>query len=530
MREGFRRQLWTLVRLRYRLIWAQARTSNGRIALLFALYLLGGSAALLMLISGLGAAIVDNDFEQNGLVARWMLTIVFINGAGLSLMLGVGTHGAFSEEALRRHPLTANERFAVRQVIGLLDPLWLILIFAVFGLALGFVWLGKGKLVAGLLAALFFIAASYLATAVLLSLIGLIMRSRTGAALLGVVVVLLVSFVPLAISVIAVSKSTTLWKLFDQILRLAPPGAAAEMMTGDAPLAVFVNLVLLLVWGLALTLALARLESLPPVAEGAGMGRITWDDFYDQIAALCGRAYAPLVGKSLRYHLRCNLIRFSLITSPLLVLAGKFVIPNRSERGELIITFALFFITSAATGVAMMLNLFGYDGAGIRRYAVLPASFAAALRAGSCASLILRAVVMLAAAALWVAVAKPPMEARMFTVILSIVVASLFLFNGLGLWTSVWSPKSANFDSMWNNRLSFGANVVMIGGAAAPYAVAVVLSERLDPEVMLRFWWVALLLMVSSIGFYLFSLKAIEPVLNSRRERLINLIAGARDK
>jgi hypothetical protein len=36
--------------------------------------------------------------------------------------------------------------------------------------------------------------------------------------------------------------------------------------------------------------------------------------------------------------------------------------------------------------------------------------------------------------------------------------------------------------------------------------------------------------MFLSIGIYLFSLKAIEPVLNARRENLINLIAGGRDK
>jgi hypothetical protein len=530
MREGFSRQLWTLVRLRYRLIWAQARTSNGRIALLFALYLLGGSAALLMVISGMGAAIVETDFEQNGLVARWMLTIFFINGVGLSLMFGVGTHGAFSEGALRRHPLTARERFTVRQIIGLLDPVWMLLIFGVLGLVIGFALLGRGKLITGVPAALLFIAASYLATTVLLSIIGLIMRSRAGSALLGVTVVLLVSFVPLAISLMAVSKSAVLWKLFDQILRLLPPGATAGMMTTESLSALFGNLILLIAWCAGLGWVLEKLESLPPITEGSFSGEITWDDFYDQIAGLFGRQYAPLVSKSLRYHLRCNLIRFSLITSPLLVLAGKFMVPSRSERGEIIVTFALFFMTSAATGVAMMLNLFGYDGAGIRRYAVLPASVATAVRAGSFASLILRAMVMLAASALWVAVTQPQMNVRMFVMIFSIVVASLFLFNALGLWTTALAPKSANFDAMWNNRLSLGANVVVIVGVVVPYAAALALSERLDPEVMLHFWWAAVSLMVVSIGFYLFSLKAIEPVLNARREKLINLIAGARDK
>ncbi len=530
MRNGFSHHLWTLVRLRYKLIWAQARTSNGKIALLFALYLLGVSAAALMAINGLAAAMVETDFEQGGLVARWMLAIFFINGVGMSLMFGVGTQAAFAEESLRRFPLNARERFVIRQIIGLLDPIWMILIVAVFGLAIGFVLFGEGLLVTALPASLLFIATGYLAAACLLSAIGLMMRTRTGAALLGVIVLLLVSLGPLAISLVAVSKRAEFWKLLDQFLRLTPPGAAATMMMGDAPPAILRAAILLILWLAALAWALKKLESLPPITDVTFSGRITWDDFYDQVARLFGRRHAPFVSKSLRYHLRCNLIRFSLITSPLLVLLGKFMIPTRSARGEMIITLGLFFITSAATGVAMMLNLFGYDGAGIRRYAFLPESFATALRAGSVASLMLRAVAMLVAMALWIALQKPQMDARMFAVISSVVIASLFLFNALGLWTSVLAPKSANFDAMWNNRLSFGANVVMIGGVVTPYLIAIALSESLDPDVMLRFWWAALLPLVLSVGFYLVSLKAIELALRPRRERLINLIAGAIDK
>jgi hypothetical protein len=98
MREEFFEHLWTLTRLRYRLIWAQMRTSNGRIILLIALYLLGGSVAILMAFGGLGAAIVDSDLDQGGSLARWTLAMLFINGIILSLMVGVGTQEAFSEE------------------------------------------------------------------------------------------------------------------------------------------------------------------------------------------------------------------------------------------------------------------------------------------------------------------------------------------------------------------------------------------------------------------------------------------------
>jgi hypothetical protein len=117
----------------------------------------------------------------------------------------------------------------------------------------------------------------------------------------------------------------------------------------------------------------------------------------------------------------------------------------------------------------------------------------------------------------------------MFLAILGIAGAALFLFNGLGLWTSVLSPKAANFYSIWNNRLSFGANVVMFCGLFAPLWIAIMFSESLDPYDLSLFWRLALAMMALSVAFYLFSMKAIEPVLNWRREKLINLIAGARN-
>ena len=530
MREELLKHLWTLTRLRYRLIWAQARTSNGRALFLLSLYLLGGSVALLIAFSGLGVAMVDSELDQSGRVAQWTLVLLFINGIGLSLMFGLGTQAAFSEESLRRYPLMAKERFIIRQLIGLLDPIWAFMTFGALGLAIGFWWFGKGSIVLGLPAAALFIASSYLATVILLSIIGHVMSSRSASAAMGLIVLLLATFGPLAVSLLAVSGGDRLWRLVEQVLRFTPPGAAVMMMMGDGFLAVFGGFALLVGWVAALGWMLKKLESLPPAIEKRISGGITWDDFYDQIAGLFGRRYAPFVSKSLRYHLRCNLVRFSLITSPMLELLGKFLIPGRTANGQIIVTFGLFFITSSAISVSMMLNLFGYDGAGIRRYAVLPTTFATALRAGSLASLMLRAVVMLAAVALWMVLARTRFDYRMLLMILGIVGASLFLFNALGLWTSVLSPKSANFDAMWNNRLSFGANMVMLCGVVAPYVIAVSLSERLDPSVLLRFWWVAMMMMFLSVGFYLLSMKMIEPVVNWRREKMINLIAGAKDR
>jgi hypothetical protein len=529
MREEFFKHLWTLTRLRYRLIWAQARTSNGRIILLLSLYLLGVSVALLVAFGGLGAAIVDNDFGHGGSLARWTLTALFINGIGLSLMFGVGTQEAFSEESLRRYPLKARERFIIRQIIGLLDPIWVFITVGALGLAIGFSWFGRGMIVFGAPAAALFVAASYLVTVCLLSLISHIMRSRAASSTLGIIVLALISFGPLAVSMLAATEADGVWRLIEHLLLFTPPGAAAAMMAEDRWQMAFGAGVLLVAWVAALTLMLKKLEGLRPGAEAHYSGGVSWDNFYDQVAGLFGRQYAPLVSKSLRYHWRCNLVRFSLLTSPLLVFLAKFLAPGRGGHREAFGAFALFFITSGVISASMMLNLFGYDGAGIRRYAVLPSTFAMALRASSLASLFLRAVAMLAAFALWIIFTWNLFEPRTILAIFGIAGAGLFLFNALGLWTSVLSPKVANFDSIWNNRLSFGANAVLFCFVFTPYFIAIMYSEFLDPSALLRFWRPALAMMALSVAFYLFSMKMIEPVLNWRREKLINLIAGARD-
>ncbi len=529
MNGKFLKKLWVLIKFRYRLIWAQARMRNIGITLMFVLYLLGGSIGFLFLLSGFGAPVADDVFGQNGFFARWMLVGFFVNGVGLSLLFGVGVREAFSDESLRHYPLNARERFTVRQVIGLLDPVWLLLIMGVIGMVIGFAWLNRGVLFTGLIGAVLFICANYLTTSIVLLVIGLMMRTRRGSAILGGLALALATLGSAAISVLSVARSEWVWQQLDSLLSFTPPGAAAAMMIGESVSQILGNFLLLVAWCVVLTLILNKLESLPPASDTDFAGTSAWDGLCNQAARPFGPKYAPFVGKSLRYHLRCNMIRFSLLTSPLFVLFGKFMIPARSPNGELIITFALFFMTSAATGAAMMLNLFGFDGAGIRRYAVSPSTFAVALRAGSFTSLLLRALVMLTALTLWAVFSRTQITAQMALLVLSIIVASLFLFNALGLWTSVLAAKRSDLESMWNNRLSFGGNVVMFGGMVIPYVIAVMASERISPTGAARLWWIPALLMILCIGIYAYSLKAIEPVLESRKERLINLIAGASD-
>jgi hypothetical protein len=532
MDKDFLKRFLALVRLRYKLIWAHARTGNGKIAMLFALYLIGGFVALFFALGGVGIgfAITSIEPERAEYFARWMLFGLFVNGIGLSLLFGTGPRAAFSEEALRRYPLDARERFLVRQLIGILDPVWLLLIACTYGLAIGFLWLGGGSIFRTLLTTTIFIVANYLATIVLLTVVGLVMETRRGSGLIGTIVLLVVSFGPLVIALLVNSRKAAAWNAMDTLLKMTPPGAAAGALLGDTAAIVIGNFILLLVWCLALVWALERLETRPHPTDQTTAASIVWEDYTDQLSKLFGHRYAPLVNKSLRYHLRCNMIRFSLITAPVIVLAGKYLVPHKGGQGYFAVSLAMFFIMSAATAAAMMLNSFGYDNAGIRRYAFLPIRFVDALRAMNLSSLLLRAFAVFISFALWlVFYSSHSLSLRMLIMMLSTALASLFLYNALGFWTSVFSPKSMDFDAMWNNRLSFGANAVIIGGVLIPFWGLITAVNRLGLTTLLRFWWVPLLLMLACACLYIFSFFAIETSLNSRRERLINLIAGARD-
>jgi hypothetical protein len=519
-----------LVRLRYRLIWAQARTSNGRMALFFALYLLGGISLLFFSLAGWGMAQGAIDLGEGEPIARWGLTMLFFNGIGLSILFGLGARTAFSEEALRHYPLNSQERFLVRHAIGLLDPVWLFVVAGAFGLAIGLAWTGHGSIVTVFPAAVFFIIVSYLATSVLLSLAGIIVETRSGTALFSALVILLVSFGPLAIASLIAAHRFDIWLMLDQLLQLTPPGAAAAMMSGNGSLKLG-GTGLLFIWCAALAYSLMRLERRSPSSRSADPGIVIRSDLIDQLGSLMSLRYGPIVSKSLRYHLRSNIIRFSLITSPIVVLMGKYILPWGWQERFFLISLSIFFILSSATGAALMFNLFGYDDAGIRRYAILPISFADALRAGSLASLLLRTITVIVAFGLWlIFYAGETITWRMIVMMLSIAMASLFLFNALGLWTSVFSPKRLNFDAMWNSRLSFSANLVVIIGISVPLWVAAFISNRLDQTALTRYWWISCLILIFCLGFYILSFVIMDAPAKSRRERLINLIAGASDR
>jgi len=524
-------RLRALVRLRYRLVWAFARSSAGKLALLFTVYLLVGILALILSFSGFSLAILAIEAGGGEMVARYSLAGIFVQGFFLSIFFGLVPNQAFTENSLRRYPMTATERFLTRHMLGAADPIWLILFAFGLGLLAGFVSLEAGSIISGLPGVVLFTVVCYLATAVLLAIIGVISQSRAGAAILGSFLLLAVSFMPLLLVRLSDHFKFDFPRILDQVLRYSPPGAAAAMISGQSLIRVSWGAVLLLLWSAFFVSILQWLDQRRMTRQVKPMAGIDWENQYDRIGKIFGVNYGPLISKSLRYHLRCNSIRFGLVTSPLIIFMGKLLFPGHSDEQFFIISLGLFFMMNSANGGILLLDIFGFDNAGIRRYPCLPIRFADALRAGSIASLIIRATVFLIALLPWLIINyQQRITWRMLFMLLSVALASLFFYNALGLWTSIYSPRRMNFDSIWNNRLSAAVTILLACGICIPLFGIMFFARLVNPMMVPEFWWLALGLLLLSAGFFAFTLRAIEGPANGRRETLINTIAGAHDK
>src|SRR5689334_22314183 len=94
----------SMVGLRYRLLWAQTRTRNGRIALFLCGYMLAILILLLVTAGGYSAAMVAVRSGKAEFVAQAVLGGLFLNALMISVVTGFGINMAFTETALRRLP------------------------------------------------------------------------------------------------------------------------------------------------------------------------------------------------------------------------------------------------------------------------------------------------------------------------------------------------------------------------------------------------------------------------------------------
>jgi len=514
--------LGLLVRLRYKLLWAQARTSAGKAAIFFALYLLGMLFFSLIALGGVGAGILTVQAGGAEVSAQLILGSLFLTGNSASLLMGVGPSAAFSDDALRRYPLSRKWRFTAQHLVGLLDPVWLFIFGTLFGLAIGFQFSGVSPFVVSLPVLLVFLGTTYLCAADMLIVVRRILQFRAGPVILmiGGVAAILV-FVLLTSS----GLSTGEMRIYlARLLGLTPAKTAAAAVAGNSPRERTIGLALLLTWFAASAMALRLLQGLQQFRGTQRKASIGDQSIYDIGVQSFPKDIRPLVAKSLAYHLRCNRVRYSLImTGPLLLFISFMGHHAAADRTLLFLTF--MFIAGFFSTLVMSVNYFGWDGAGVRRYLLLPVPISMALRAHSYASLLLGAMGAIFTTAIGILALKIAVTTSLLVFVLFDVTAGLFVFHALSLWIAVLVPKRAEFGTMMGNVVSLPAKILLIGGMVPIMVVNSGLG--LSSSHLLDRWDWMLAASVAALLMYVVSLKMAGSVLCRRQEQLVESVAGA---
>jgi hypothetical protein len=515
-----------LVGLRYKLLWAQTRTRNGRIALFFTGYAFAVLILILMTAGGIGAAMLAVRSGQAEKIAQAVLGGLFLNALLGSVVTGFGINTAFTDQALRRYAIGARDRLAARHLTGILEPVWIFVLGLDLGLCTGLYALGAGSFWLGAVAVVLLLITDYLLARVFATLIEWLSHVKGGTAILFAMlmsVCLLPSILVPRLEKAQGAKGATL-----AALQYTPPFAAAALMV-NARAGLLQQFGLMAAWIAGLLALLAAIEKQAARPRGAAAVAATWDNRYERIASIFGPAMAPLIGRSLRYYVRSNKVRFNYIAAIPLLAFLTFNHATTTESGPqhyFVRALGAFVIVGFLGTAVMSTNQFGFDSSGFRRYFLLPIAPGAILRASSYTALFVGSTLVAAAMVLWLLLAPVPYDPRMDAMLLGSGVAGLCLFNGLAIWTSLLAPRATNFETTFGNQLSLSANVLLIGGVLSCVFGTIALDKAVGPAAVLSYWWVSIPAAVVAIGFYLYSLRLGAAAFVSRRERLLNTLEG----
>jgi hypothetical protein len=513
-----------MIQLRYKLVWAKTRSRNGRIALFLAGYLILIALVALLLSGGFGAALLAVRSGKAEMVAKAVLSGIFLEAVLASNILGFGLNAIFSDLELRRYPLSAGDRFTVRHLIGIADPFWLLFLALDLGLAAGLYGAGVGSFWFGLIAALLLFLCNYVLARVVALCIDRMMQRRSGSALL-LGLIMLLGLSPSLLAP-ALKKNPALGAAIVKWLAYSPPfGAAAAMIHPGMPAAR--GILLILVWTAGLLALLVVLENRPLARAATATIKIDWDSRYERAARFFSPDLAPLVAHWLRFYLRNNRTRaMSLLSLPLIAFLTYQTGRQMGANGFFIAALGTFPAATFLSTARIAVNQFGYAGGGFRRYFLLPTDPAATLRAGSFASLLIGGACIPVLLAAWLVLAPGPPAWEPVAMLACSAVTGLLLFHGAALWVTLFNPRKGSYQSSLGNDLSLGGNILVIGGMLSAIFGPRLLHKLWPAPFQPENWWMALLPVIGAAALYLVSLKTAAGLFAPRRERLLAVVEG----
>lgn len=508
--------LFTLLALRYRLLGAYVRSRNGRLVLLVAGGLLGMSFGVLLALGGFGAAAAAVRVGRGEFVAQLILVAVFINATLGAVFLGIGVSPIFSEGWLRRYPISTLGRTVARHLTALLEPVWILVFMLLAGMAGAFSTSGISSSWLALPAVVLFVVTSYLLACAIARFGSWLLSWPAGRALIflaGGMVLMMAPFAPALLARGAARQGGLLPGA--GLFALTPPFAAAAAIAGAEPGRVLDGLTLLIGWTVAMSGLLFLLERLPLHTGIVANANARWSHPCDVVASVLGPMRAPIAGKFLRDYLRSS-VRFNYpFALPVLALLS-----SNYEGPPFFFALGVAPVMGFIATVPLSLNLFGFDGAGFRRYFLLPVRAADVFSAAAVTSLLPGATLNLVAVIVWLALTPSPVESRMIAMLLGAGFGGLLLFHALGLCVTLFSPRRIPYGLAFGNKNSAAANVLMVASWALVFGLPWALTG-LDLRSVLDVWWATAIFLVIAAVLYLATIRAGAHIFAARREQII---------
>jgi hypothetical protein len=513
-----------MIGLRYKLMWAKTRSRNGRIALFFTGYILLILVGALLGAGGIGAGIGAVKLGQTGMVAKAVLTSVYGGAVMWTLLLGFGMNAVFSETELRRYPMAARERRLVTFFIGIVDPFWLLILLVDLGLVVGLFLMSDTSLGLGLAAVLLLLASNYALARAVGMYIDRLSVTKAGPTIL-LLLVMAVALLP-QLALTASKRNPAALEPVLRVFRFTPPFAAADAITTHGASALR-GLIAIACWLAVFLAAAGWLERHPYQQRTARVKAIGWNSPYERVGAWFGPANGILVGAWLRYYTRNQRFRaMYLLSLPLVAfVTDRLAIAKGQSDWFRSALGALPLLTYMGTS-RFTVNQFGYVGGGFRRFFLLPTDPGACLRAASYASLLLGGGMIPVGLILWIALTPDGADPRKIVMLAGSAFTGLFLFNGLGLWSTLFGARKGNYSSALGNDLSLAGNVILIGCGVGSLLLPVILKKSAPALVSPGNWWVALPPLAIALTFYFVSLHLAAPLVSRRRETLMAVVEG----
>lgn len=513
-----------LLALRYRLLWAQARTGNGKLVLLLVGWIFGMLIVAFAVLGGIGAGQAAIAMGQADRMAQTVLGAVFVSAIFAAPVLGIGCDPAFADTALRRYPLTSAGRHVARFGTAVLGPLWLLVLALYLGLGVGLSLHGVGRVWIALPAALLLLLANYLAVSLVMEWLSRIVQTQIGPLVLLAIGIPLVLVAPTLISHSTPGTEKAL-ALLAAAFEFTPPGVAAAAMAGHQMTASLTGFAGLLAWTAGLAFALVASERLPPVTRAVAGAGARWDDAYDRISSLFGPQLGPLVGKTTRYYARSRHLRLNYpIFIPLM--AYLLLFGTRSVGDDPVALFVVALGVFSCLGMVtagMSLNVFGSDGPGFRRYFLLPVAPWKVLVAVSLVAILPGLSLAPIALLLWVLYGPVQTDLTMILMLASSALGGTLFYQALNLWSSLLGPRPVPLKVTFGNRLSLVGNAVMMVGIVWLVSwmnMGGYFAVRFGPMLM-QHWWLVPVFAAAALVFFLATVVAGSAVLVRRRERML---------